>query len=105
MFEKNLLDVLEKHWKELRAYQNVLSVGVSKKFVNGVDTGLDSITVFVSKKKPLAQLKRSEVLPKKLEGVPIDVVELSTSDWKIGETKVSEKAPSVQRRIAGGVKK
>jgi len=105
MSEVNLADVLERHWEKLREFPNVLSVGLSKKFVKGVDTGLDSITVFVSSKKPKKLLSKKDILPSELDGVPVDVVELSTSDWEIGETEVSKKPPSVQRRLAGGIRK
>jgi hypothetical protein len=103
--DEKLLDILDRHWEKLREYPNVLSVGLSKKFVKGVDTGRDSITVFVSSKKPKKLLSKKDILPSELDGVPVDVVELSTSDWEIGETEVSRKPPSVQRRIVGGVKK
>lgn len=100
-----MVDVLEKHWQELRGYPNVLSVGLSKKFVRGKDTGRDSITVFVSAKKPKKLLSKKDILPKELDGVPLDVVELSTADYALGDTAPSRLPPSIQRRLAGGVKR
>lgn len=98
-------EAIEKRWGELRRYPNVLNVNLSKKFVKGQMTGTDCITVFVSKKLSEAELKTEEILPKVLDGIPVDVVELSTKDYVMGETSASRRSPEVQRRLGGGVRK
>lgn len=97
-------EVAERRWHELRAYPNVLSVGLSKKFIGGSATDADCITVFVSKKVALSDLKEGERIPQTVEGVPVDVV-VFDPDWTMGETSASRKSPAVQKRIAGGVRR
>ena len=96
---------LDEHWEYLKSHPNVLNVAVGKKFVKGKDTGVDCITVYVSKKVKKKLLGVSDLLPKEIYGVPVDVVELSSDDFELGETSVSVKPPKVQRIIAGGVRK
>lgn len=97
------IEVLKKHWKELRAYPNVLNTNYGKKIVNGVQTDTDAIIVYVSKKHPEEKLDARAVIPKTIEGIPTDVVELSTPDYVLGDTSVSHKPPHIQRRLGGGV--
>jgi len=97
---------LDKHWIDLKKYPNVLSVRKGFKRVGGKETNIPCITVFVSKKKPLTELEANDVVPKEIDGVPTDVVELDTKgDWEIGKTSVSQLHPETQRRLAGGVRK
>jgi len=105
MDKAELERVLERHWKELRERANVINVGVGTKIVGGKDTGKPCITVFVRKKIPRSYLARKALIPGEVEGVPTDVVELSTEDYELGETEVSRRPPSEQRRIAGGVRR
>lgn len=97
--------VLTKNYSKLRKYPNVISISTnSTKFTSDLDTGQPCITVFVSRKlKNPKRLKASEILPKEIDGVLIDVVELSTPDYKIGETSVSKLSPFLQKKIAGGL--
>lgn len=91
------------NWKELRKYPNILNMGISTKFVDGKDTGVECITFYVSKKLKTSLLSPDETVPSEVEGIPTDVVELS-ADYEIGETGISKKHPDIQRRLAGGVK-
>lgn len=88
-----------------RRYPKVLSFNVGTKWVGGVDTGRPCITVFVSKKIPKSYLSSDELLPSEVDGIPVDVIELSSEDYRLGETGIGRKNPELQRRIAGGVKK
>jgi hypothetical protein len=99
-------NVLNKYHKKLGEQPGFLSLGFSTKFVGGKSTGEQSITIFVKKKLPLSQLKATNIepIPKELDGIKTDVVELSALDYEIGETSVSKKSPSEQTRIVNGVK-
>jgi hypothetical protein len=98
-------DIVNRYWKRIKAHYGVLSVRRGTEFVHGKDTGIPCITVFVDEKKPLAKLTPDQILPDEIEGVHIDVIELSSPDYVIGETDVSKLDPDSQRRIASGVKK
>lgn len=95
---------MDGHFGELKKLPNVLNVGRSKKFVGGVQTDIDCITVFVRRKVPESELKEEEKVPKEIDGIPTDVVE-QNPDYQLGETSVSRKHPSIQKRMGGGVKK
>ena len=97
-------EVLERHL-ELRSLPNVLNVATASKWIDGKDTGIPSIVVYVAKKKSLRALKKVDRVPSEVDGVPVDVIELSSPDFKLGDTATSRLSPGVQRRIAGGVRK
>jgi len=59
----------------LRAYPNVIGVGVGLKEVGGVRTDQVAIRVYVERKLPRSRLADAEVLPDEIDGVPIDVIE------------------------------
>jgi hypothetical protein len=96
-------EVLDKHLKRLREFSNVLNVAIGTKFVNGKDTGIPAIVVYVSKKKPSNMLSLGELIPVMVENIDTDVVELSTDDYVLGDTKASKLHPFIQKRIAGGI--
>jgi hypothetical protein len=100
----NLIEVLKRH-PELRFLSNVLNVGIATKWKDGRDTGTPSIVVYVSTKKSLRSLKKAERIPSEIEGIPVDVIELSTNDYKLSDTKPSRLPLEAQKRIAGGVKR
>jgi len=99
-----LEEFLDRYFNELRVLSHVLNVAVGTKWVDGKDTHRPCITVFVDKKVEPHLLKANELIPKLIKGFETDVVELSTPDYKLGDTAPSRLKPSVQRRIAGGVK-
>lgn len=99
----SLSEIVERHWKELRKYPNVIGVKEHKKFVKGEKTDIDCITVFVSRKVPEEKLTPASKIPKTIEGIPTDVVEFAPKEWVLGETSASRKSPAAQRRIGGGV--
>lgn len=64
------------NWREkLLKRENVVLVGKGKKIIGGVNTGRDCIVVGVTKKLSLAQLKKRDIVPKKIAGVETDVIE------------------------------
>ena len=54
---------------------NVVAVGVGLRTRGGQPTSEVCIVVSVTAKVPAAQLKRGDLLPASIDGVPIDVVE------------------------------
>jgi hypothetical protein len=102
--DPKIKDVLNRYLGKLRSYPNVLNVGIGHKWKGGKKTDLFAIKVYVLPKVPEKMLAPHEILPKELEGVPIDVVELSAPGVQFGETSPSKLHPDIQRRIANGVK-
>jgi hypothetical protein len=73
------MEVPKDLWKKIKKYQNV--VGYSSKLQPRIRAGKvipeeKCIRIYVSKKVPINQLKATEVLPKEIDGVPVDVVEV-----------------------------
>jgi len=97
-------EVLKRH-PELRDIPTALNVDVATKWKDGKDTGIPSIVVYVPKKKKPRGVKRADRAPSEVEGVPVDVIELSSPDFKLGDTAPSRLPPEAQRRISGGVKR
>lgn len=93
-------EVLSKHWKELITRQNVLSVGIGKKFTGGQDTGVQAIVVFVAEKLESHRLSAEHLIPPLIEGVPTDVIELKPEGWTAGPTVMSLMHPDdVKKRL------
>lgn len=61
---------------ELMSKANVVGVGVGLPQQSGVPPGEVAIVVMVRQKVPLAQLASADVIPTKIEGVPVDVQEV-----------------------------
>lgn len=112
---RDLEETLDRNWEELMKLPHALNAGISTKFVGGIDTRLPCIALFVDRKVPkdpeeakklgLEPLKPEHVVPQKIEGMPVDVVELSTKDYELGETSVSRLPPDIQRRLMGAKRK
>ena len=75
---QHALEVKRRHESELLRKPNVVAVGVGFRTRGGQSTSEVCLVVSVTQKKSAADLKRGEVLPTSLEGVPIDVVETGT---------------------------
>lgn len=97
----NHKEVLDLHWQRLLGFPNVLNTAVGIKFKNGEDTQIPAIVVYVSKKLPEIELAAEHVIPKELEGIPTDVVELAPTTWTAGKTSVSQLHPEEQRKRLG----
>ena len=73
--QEALLDVLRRHEQELKAFRGVHYVDVGYKFVNGKPTDELAIRVHVGEKQLESALEAEQVLPRDVEGVPIDVIQ------------------------------
>lgn len=67
---------LNKTRGKLLGLQNVVGVGVGYKNVGEESTGEPAFIVYVEKKLPSANLTRSHVVPKKIDGLDTDVIEI-----------------------------
>jgi len=68
--------VKERYWDILLSYPNVVGVGVGLKEKEGEKKAIPSIVVYVRKKYPEEKIKSEFILPKYIEGHPVDVKEL-----------------------------
>ncbi|MEG6617149.1 hypothetical protein V6C27_12095 [Peptococcaceae bacterium 1198_IL3148] len=69
-------NVLAKFRNKALRQKNVVGVGVGHKEVGNMRTKQLSVVVFVEKKLPASELKRSHVVPRKIDGVDTDVIEV-----------------------------
>jgi len=58
---------------DLMRKANVVGVGIGFRQAEGQATGEPAIVVSVTNKRPASQLAASDVIPRELEGVPVDV--------------------------------
>jgi endonuclease G len=70
------IEVLKKYEKQLKQYEGVYDVGVGLP-INGdqMDFNTIAILVYVHKKMSKENLSKNQILPKSLEGIPVDVIE------------------------------
>lgn len=61
-----------------RRNDNVVGVGIAEKLVNGKATGVMAVKFFVKTKFPTGAVVRGLVLPKTIDGLPVDVEEAGT---------------------------
>src|SRR5438093_3165984 len=85
----------EKFERFLLGRANVVGVGVGKKVIAGKETETPAVMVFVEKKLPEAQLKKTDIVPKTLDDVKTDVVE--TGRLKAQRATVGEEKPRTAR--------
>lgn len=76
--------IKEKYKSQLLERKGVVGVGIGKKKVKGVETDQLAIIVTVVQKIDKESLNKGDIVPKKLEGVPIDVQE-------VGKLKIQKK--------------
>lgn len=67
---------LNKTRGKLLGLKNVVGVGIGYKEVGDESTGEPAFIVYVEKKLPLPKLSRNHVVPKKIDGLEVDVVEI-----------------------------
>ena len=72
------MHVKRRHERLLMRMANVVAVGVGYRQRGGVPTDEVAIVVSVSRKLPVAELRPGTGIPSRLEGVPVDVVEVGT---------------------------
>jgi hypothetical protein len=68
--------VQARHEAELLRYPNVVAVAAGFRTRRGAPTSEPCLVVYVQRKVPARRLAAGERLPKQIEGVPIDVVEV-----------------------------
>jgi hypothetical protein len=73
--ENRVREIKERYTARLMQYPNVTGVGVGLKLVDGQRTNEVCVRVYVRRKLPEAQLQTTELLPRTLDGVTVDVVE------------------------------
>ena len=67
--------VKERHEARLMGKAGVTGCAIGYRYVDGKKTNELCIICYVRKKKPEGELKKKDIIPKKIEGVPIDVIE------------------------------
>lgn len=72
---EHALAVKRRHEAALLRRANVVAVGVGRRVRGGAPTEEVCIVVSVRRKQPATALPPAEVLPARLEDVPVDVVE------------------------------
>ena len=73
-------DIRSRHESALMSYPNVVGVSEGIEVKRGKPTGRRSIVVYVKRKVPKAKLAKRQTLPERIEGVPVDVVEVGSVD-------------------------
>jgi hypothetical protein len=69
-------DAKRRNVESLLEKENVVGVGVGRKIVNGRRTAEISVKVYVEKKRALSRLSEAQIIPREIEGVKTDVVEV-----------------------------
>ncbi len=77
MAVQSALAVKAKYLAHIKGHLNVTGVGVGYKVVNGKRTDIVSVRVYVSKKVSKQDLKKEDILPSSLDGILLDVIEVS----------------------------
>jgi hypothetical protein len=70
--------VKAKYEKRLLRKRNVVGVGIGLRQREGEETNEMVLTVMVRQKEPRAALRRRDVIPSELDGVPVDVQQVGT---------------------------
>jgi hypothetical protein len=73
--DERVSDVKARHEDTLLRYPNVVGVASGIRTRAGKATGEWALLVFVERKVPASELGEGEVLPRDVEGIPVDVVE------------------------------
>lgn len=68
--------VKAQYGRELMTRANVVGVGIGYRQMRGETTGDIGLVVMVSRKMPRNQLAPEDVLPREIDGVPVDVQEV-----------------------------
>lgn len=80
-------DVKKQHQKSLLSKRNVISCGLGNKVVDGQDTGEPCIIVGVQQKVSEGELRKKDLIPKEIDGIRTDVVELGDIKALQGSTE------------------
>lgn len=74
--EQKIATIRARHEAELMRYPNVVGVAEGFRTKRGKPTSMPCLVVYVERKIPKSKLSKGEILPRKIEGVPVDVVEV-----------------------------
>ncbi|OPY58669.1 MAG: hypothetical protein A4E55_00721 [Pelotomaculum sp. PtaU1.Bin035] len=69
-------NALKKNRRKILGLKNVVGVGVGYKHVGEENTGKPAFIIYVEKKMPPAGLTRSHIVPRQVDGLDTDVVEI-----------------------------
>jgi hypothetical protein len=69
-------EIKEKYQKQLLARANVVGLGIGYRIRRGESTGEHSLIVMVERKLPPEALEEQDLLPREIEGIPVDVQEV-----------------------------
>jgi len=67
--------IKERHEAELMEKAGVVGCAIGYKQVGGKKTDELSIVCYVIEKKPEGKLRKQDIIPKKIEGIPTDIIE------------------------------
>jgi hypothetical protein len=74
--DHRLSNVLSRHEAALMSFPNAIGVVEGIRTKGGKPTGERCLVVYVNRKIPKSKLREKEILPRAVDGVPIDVVEV-----------------------------
>ncbi|MCL6476907.1 MAG: S1 family peptidase [Peptococcaceae bacterium] len=70
------LQAIGRHRFSLLSLPGVVSIGVGIKTTRGINTGVPSLVVGVEKKLPLRDLSKDQIIPRHIDRLPTDVVQV-----------------------------
>jgi hypothetical protein len=76
--DSSIASVRARHEAELMSYPNVVGVSDGFQTKRGRPTARQCIVVYVKRKVPKTKLAKRHILPKRIEGVLVDVVEVGS---------------------------
>src|SRR5687767_11201798 len=76
MTDEEYLAIKDRAAERLLTIPHVNAVGIGGRNKGGKPTGTIAIKVFVTRKKPAADVPPEELIPESIEGVPTDVVQM-----------------------------
>jgi hypothetical protein len=93
----------KRHREDLMRYPNVVGVGVGFKVKRGRRVRTLAIRVYVHVKVPLSKLKRSQRLPRSIDGIPVDVIVRKPVYYLFDPTNPSPRHAARQGVLFGGI--
>jgi hypothetical protein len=76
--------VLDKKQKSILAKKGVIATGIAYKIINGERTQELALVCSVDKKKPLSEIRKQDLIPSAVKGIPTDVVEVGITCGTLG---------------------
>jgi len=88
-----IVEVQDKHEAELLRCDNVVGVAASYKVSKDKPVDKWSLTVYVEKKPPIAQVAKDSRIPSEIDGVPTDVVEVGRPEALVFNARLRPALP------------